>query len=114
MKGGLDICFFIMGTVVQLQVEVGGNPFSTSSVKEKISSRRGEKIGMEEKKHTWREEKGKMIVFPGKYGALVELEEKFTANFDNWMMSLQRNPNHFHPIVQLHLTYGRGWQLKQL
>lgn len=52
MKCGLDICFFIMGTVVQLQVEVGGNPFSTSSVKEKISSRRGEKIGMEEKKHT--------------------------------------------------------------
>ena len=52
MKDGLDICFFIMGIVVQLQVEVGGNPLSTSPVKEKSSSRRGEKIDMEEKRHT--------------------------------------------------------------
>lgn len=78
MKDGLDICLLIMGVVVLFQVEMYGKPSSTSPVKTNFSTARGEKIGMEEKRQTWREEKGKIIFFPGKYDVLVEFKEKFT------------------------------------
>lgn len=64
VKDGLDICLLIVRIVVQFQVEMDGNPSSTSPVKINFSATEGEKIDMEEKWHTWREEKGNMFFFP--------------------------------------------------
>lgn len=55
----MDICLLFMGIVVQFQVGVDGKPSSTSPLKINFSSTRGEEIGMEEMRHTLREEKGK-------------------------------------------------------